>query len=547
MKKLIACGALLALSSCDCGGTKTNASEGELKFASDLQFGILAVGETLTRTATLENVGGGRVVVEGFEVASPFSACVAHQDGSCTQDVELEVGAQATVSVTYAPTAANATDAENHASEVVAVNDSPVAPRVKIHVVGHAVPARLSVDPVELDFGTLEVGDVRPLELRFANKGVQPIALSNAAIDEGAFQADLTAVPATLERDGTFTLTVTYAPQQGRDDSGALTVTTDIAVQSQVRVPLKGAALLAQVKLCYGFEGAAQACLPDALGGLAGELDFGALDAGASKRASLTLVNEGNVQVELFGLADSKGAQVVDATAAKNPCGLAEPVGADFTFAPASFGAKLPEDPTAQQPDPPKQQTMLVTYSPSHHCAPQGTSAGDVADRGVLSLKAGTRPSSPSFFLDLKGYSKVGLAKAFNVAWDSKTPAPQDYRVFNTGQGPLDVSAVELVEADALDCASGCEARAPCSAARPECALFGWSAGPTAIQIAGAPAGGQTEGVVGTVTYTPGAFCGAGADAGACFPTQTVRVCTRVTTDDPFRPKICGELQGRTY
>ncbi|HEY3450700.1 MAG TPA: choice-of-anchor D domain-containing protein [Myxococcales bacterium] len=545
MKKIIGCGVLLALASCDCGGPQTHLAEGELSFGPDLQFGILAVGETMTKTATLKNVGGASVVVDSFEVSAPFSACIQHSDGTCTKDAELDVGQEATVGVTYAPTAVNASDSENHSSDVVAINDSPTRPRVQLRVVGHAIPLRLLVEPAALDFETIEAGDLRDLVVRFTNKGSSPIALTGPAIDSAAFTADLASFPAALEQGATATLKITYAPQTGADDAGKFAVGTDISVQSQIEVPLTGKALLAKIKLCYGFDGDVPQCL-DPQAGLSGELDFGALEVGTTRKATLTLVNEGNMQVELLGLANTKSAQAADTTAGKNPCGLAAPVPADFTFVPPSFGAKLPEDATAQVPEPPRQVSMELTYSPTFHCAPEGANAGDVADRGLVSLRAGNRPSSPSFFIDLKGSAKVGLAQAFNLAWSTKAPTPQSYKVFNIGPGPLNVTGVELVEADDKDCAVGCEARPVCSAARPECALFTWDDGPSAVQVAAAPPGGKAEAVAGTITYAPGVFCGA-ADAGSCFPSQTVKVCARVASDDPFRPKVCGELKGSTF
>ncbi|MBI5546642.1 MAG: choice-of-anchor D domain-containing protein [Deltaproteobacteria bacterium] len=430
MRKILCCGALLALAACDCGGLKTNLSEGELTFESDIQFGILAIGETLTRPATLKNIGGGRTLVDAIEVSAPFAACVEHDDGTCTSEAELAVGEEATVLVTYTPTTPNATDTENHGASVVVVNDSPTKPRVSIHVLGHAVPARLAFSPTELDFGSL--------------------------------------------------------------------------------------------------------------------------DDGATRKASVTIKNEGNLPVELFGLANAAGAQAADLTAGRNPCGLSEPeFEPDFTFAPAKFGEKLPEDATPQQPNPPIQQSMEISFSPTFHCPPQGSSPGDLADRGAISVKAGSGPRSSSFFIDLKGYSKVGLVKADNVYWDVTVPQPKDYKVFNIGQGPLHVDGVEIVEGlGPEDCNTGCEQRATCAtSALPECALFSWDTEPEPVDIPVAPPDGTTERVVGTVRYSPGAFCSGGSapDGGTCFTVQTVRVCMRVRSNDPFRPIVCGELMGRTF
>jgi len=532
--------AVLTLAGCDCGGVQTNSSEGELSFASDLQFGILGVGETITRQAKLKNVGEGTVNLERLEVTGPFRACLHESDGSCGKEAVLEIGDERVVDVTYAPTEANPSDDVNHQGDVAAVNDSPKKPRVSIHLVGHAVPSRLAVSPLALEFGDLEVGLTKEIALTLENRGVEAITISEATLDSKVFTTDLAKLKGTLDRGAKVSVNVVYAPTAGQADAATLKLVTDVALQKEIQLPASGKGLLAKVSFCFGFLGEAQTCLPDAQGRLAGELDFGALDAKVVKKATVTLKNEGNVQVDLLGMA-AGGAMASDETARKNPCKLTPAPPADFTFLPAAFASKLPED----VPNAPLTQSMEIQYSPTSACQ------DDLTDRGVVSLKAGASAKSPTFFLDLKGYSKVGLVKADNVFWDVKDVVVKDYKVFNIGPGVLGVTNVEMTEGPGTrDCNEGCATRVPCSAsALPECALFAWDSGPNPVQIPGAVSPGTTDAVVGKVRYTPGVLCGSvGApDGGTCFDSQTLRVCMRISSTDPYRPKICGELKGRTF
>ena len=69
------------------------------------------------------------------------------------------------------------------------------------------------------------------------------------------------------------------------------------------------------------------------------------------------------------------------------------------------------------------------------------------------------------------------------------------------------------------------------------------------MEIPGAPAGGPSTATVGVLQNVPAVLCGGlgAADGGLCFATQTIRVCTRVTSDAPFRAKACGELKSHTF
>ncbi len=529
-----------SLAGCDCGDGQTNTTKGELTFSSDMQFGVLGVGETLTREAKLKNVGTAEVVVERFEVTGPFKACLRESDGTCGKSASLGVAEERLVDVTYAPTEPNPDEETNHQGDITAVNDT-AKPRLTIHVVGHAVPTRLTVDPARLDFGDVEVGGAKEIALTLENRGLDPVEVTEATLDSSAFTVDLAALKARLARGAKVSTPVKYAPKAGQSDAAVLALTTNLPLQPKLEIPLTGKGLLEKVSFCFGFEGETQTCLPDAQGRVSGLLDFGALDDKAVKKATVTLKNEGNVQVELLGMAGGVST-TSDETARRNPCALAAAdLVPDFTFVPTAFGAKLPED----GPGAPLTQSLSVEYSPTYHCAL------DTSDSGVVSVKAGTGPKSPWFRLDLRGYSKVGLVKVNNVSWNVATVVVKDYKVFNTGSGPLQVTKVEFTEGlGDRDCDEGCATRVACSKSTSlECSLFSWATGPTPVQVPAAAPNSTTEAVVGSVQYSAVTLCPGGTvpDGGVCSPKSTVRVCVRVSTSDPFHPEACGELEGTAF
>jgi hypothetical protein len=310
--------------------------------------------------------------------------------------------------------------------------------------------------------------------------------------------------------------------------------------QAEVRVPLKGKGLKSTVTLCYALAGGAPKCLDEA--NRTGQIDFGALDeGGAPRKATVTLKNEGNVQVAVAGALPG-GATTRDFTAIVNPC-KASPPRPDFSFTPSGFDAKLPADATPQNPNPSRTQTLEVSYSPHH----ENGCIDDLSDTGEIRVRAGSGANAPVFNVSLLGTSKVGLVKTDNLALQVSTPVDVEYRVFNVGPGPLRVKKVEIVEGDAgaanaaTNCTTGCSSRKVCgSSSAAECAAFKFNGTVrTDYDIAAGSMGKPTAERVTTSPSRDLHFQPPGGTASALV------ACVRIETTDPFNPAVCGDLKWR--
>ncbi|MGI5861410.1 MAG: choice-of-anchor D domain-containing protein [Myxococcales bacterium] len=541
MRKLFWLAAALLLPACDCGGSQIEGRAAVIELGGDLQFGTISVGKTVTLALKVSNAGNATLTVERFEAAAPFSV-------SAEVPLVLLAGEEATIQVTYAPTEPNADANENHVGELVAVNDSD-EPEAKVRLIGHAVKPKLVFTPRALDFGEVEAGGIKDLSLTVANQGTEQVVIKEARLDSDVFSGELRKLETTLLPGSQVSARFSYAPIAGRQDEVSLILVTDMHLQPEVPFVLRGTGKAAQLTLCYALEGAEQVCLPreDSSGNLlyAGELDFGALDADgpSSQKATVTISNEGNTQVPLVGLLTG-GKMAEDVTARRNPCGVATPT-ADFTFAPPSFGAKLPEDPTEAEPNPPRSQSIEVTYKPHHECP------NDLTDTATILVRAGVGAAAKTFQLDLRGASRVGLVYTENVFFQVDRPEQRPYLVYNTGPGPLQVSAVEIVEGDEgannpyTDCSQRCADRNPCAGSTAvECEAFTWADGPNALEIAPGTSEGRTAGEVGVLEINPPPACSdldpEPPDCGPIF-----KACARIVSSDPYRPVVCAELRGR--
>jgi hypothetical protein len=537
---------LLALPACDCGGPITQGRTADLDLGGDLQFGTVSVGRSVTLKTRVSNLGSSTLTIDRMEATAPFSVSA--------EGFVLSGGEAREVEVTYAPTEPNAGPAENHVGKLIAHNDGE-EPEAAINLVGHAVQAVLVATPTALDFGELEVGGIKELDLVLENQGTEAVVISDAGIDSSVFTTELDKLMTTIAPGGRIETRVAYLPTAGREDTGSLTLVTDMLAGPQLVIPLRGKGLAARISLCWKLdeEGAEEHCLPrtDAGGNtvLADELDFGALDQGEARSATLTLKNEGNVQVDLMGLADSSGHTLVDDTARENPCEAAS-VTADFVFEPDSFGPKLPEDDQTETT-----KSIKVTYRPHHECI------GDIADAGHLMLKAGRQTGAPTFYLSLKGASLIGLVDAANVNLEVDRPDQQPYSVRNLGSGMLQVTRVEITEGGSgIDCTercSGVDARPVCQQASTavECQAFRWADGPypseaSPLEIGPATtdASGNTvptSAEVGLLEYTPPPACPPCTPGEPCDPCDpSFKACVRIWSSDPYRSPFCAELQG---
>ncbi len=146
-------------------------------------------------------------------------------------------------------------------------------------------PSTLSVDPTLGDADTVVVGGSATLELTLSHITGEDIVISSIDIENTAgswFSFD-GAVP-TVPHLGSTGLVVTYAPEEEGYHEADVTITYNNEEAPTLTAHLRGHALVGSARARPGL------------------LDFGAVDTGDSKQASLELVNDGGVDLQLTGV-----------------------------------------------------------------------------------------------------------------------------------------------------------------------------------------------------------------------------------------------------
>ena len=96
----------------------------------------------------------------------------------------------------------------------------------------------ISVEPSSLAFGDVNVGESSSKTFSFSNTGKAEVKVSGISVPE-AYSVDVT-TPFTIAVGQSKTVTVTFAPTDGKDYNGSITITSDADSQPTVTVSGKG-------------------------------------------------------------------------------------------------------------------------------------------------------------------------------------------------------------------------------------------------------------------------------------------------------------------
>ena len=173
-----------------------------------LSFEPTQVGAATIHAVTFRNVGDTAYPVDSVSITgAPFSLAGAPSGGSA-----IAPGQSVTVTVTFAPTA------EGGFQDAVTLASSAGA--VVVPLSGATVNAgRLDVDPLELDFGTVQVGQSEAKTFTISNGGGQRLTITRSkppASGVGFTGSDLPE-GSSLAPGESVTLSVTFAPTANGD------------------------------------------------------------------------------------------------------------------------------------------------------------------------------------------------------------------------------------------------------------------------------------------------------------------------------------------
>ncbi|MCK6552429.1 choice-of-anchor D domain-containing protein, partial [Myxococcota bacterium] len=200
-----------------------------------LDFGRVVVGRTATATVVVTNLGADPVEIDAVTPDLGTSAELAAVLGGAEV---LAPGASLSFVASYAPIDAGLDEGFLYVSDHTA---SPV--RLAIFARGEGVWSELAVEPLEVAFTGVFVGDVRTrtVELRNVGAGVHTITSIALTSDTAELTLSGAATPIELQPGAAHTVTIRYAPVDALDDDAVL-VLASTAFDGPTYVPVSGRA-----------------------------------------------------------------------------------------------------------------------------------------------------------------------------------------------------------------------------------------------------------------------------------------------------------------
>ncbi len=373
-----------------------------------VDFGNVVVGEPSTVDVVVRNTGQGTLTLASWVSGSPAFALSPD-----TPPGALAPGASTTLQVIFTPPALGTIT-----SQVVINSDDPDEPAYVLTVTGTAVAGDVAVTEQSgtvgddrLEFGNVAVGGQWSQSFTLRNEGVGELTITGWEIvytasgqDLGAYALELAAGTVLMPGQGR-PISVTFAPTQSGDHDAILRIFSNDPDEPVYEIDLSAQGVAPSLVV---LENSGQQANDDLIA-------FGQVKVGQTATVLVTLLNDGEIPLELTGWSTTNGA---------------------FTLDPANLGGVV------LQPG----QTTQVTleYTP----AAIGAGAGEIRINS-------NDPQRPAYVLDVTG---AGVVPTITVTESSGTPnddvlefgdvvvgqtAHRQVVVQNNGVAPLRLSAHE--------------------------------------------------------------------------------------------------------
>jgi hypothetical protein len=201
-----------------------------------LDFGSVVIGQSRTLTLSIRNGGTAALVV-----SSITSNSARYTVEGTSLPLNITPGSTQQVLVRYTP---SAPAAEQNAFITVTSNDTvtgPVIIQLKGTSVATDIPkVRVEVSPTTMDFGDVNSGQTKDIQLVIRNGGSDPLVVSGVTVNNTRFQLVSASFPLTVIPAGLATVVVRFAPAVAGVQNGTLTLTSNDPANPTVSVALRG-------------------------------------------------------------------------------------------------------------------------------------------------------------------------------------------------------------------------------------------------------------------------------------------------------------------
>jgi len=223
--------------------------------AGGLNFGVVAPGQTSTKTLTFTNCGAVDFTVNSFTFVptAPTTTQFTYPANAFPAALStFAVGTSIPVDVTYTPTALqNDAAAINYSFAVGGITVQGSAP-----IIGGSSGPIISVTPMTLAFGSISIGSPQQIRVSVSNIGSTPLLVSNIKVatdpnSELSVTDLLTTDCNDVSRSGGMTLvpgecarfTVAWAPTAAHAAAGSIEIDSNDLTHGVVTLPVTGDAV----------------------------------------------------------------------------------------------------------------------------------------------------------------------------------------------------------------------------------------------------------------------------------------------------------------
>jgi hypothetical protein len=281
---------------------------------SSLTFPVTQIGNgSVSQSVTLSNTGTTAIHITAIQTTPDFAF-----QSNCTT---LLPAGSCTILVTFTPRPAAALpDSGDRASALEITSDASNALDF-ISLFGSTYPNPLTLSPLSLDFGSVQVGDTATLPFQVTNTGTSPAAFTGISTTSGFTDAgDCPTAGGTLAPSTSCTLQVSFAPSKTGAVSGSLDLVTSVSPIGLI-ASLTGTGIQSNLQVTPS------------------SLNFGSIAIGASATRTLTLTNVGTAPVNRLALALT-GDFAVTVPCASSTLDPGATCQVAITFAPTSLGPR---------------------------------------------------------------------------------------------------------------------------------------------------------------------------------------------------------------
>jgi hypothetical protein len=284
--------------------------------AASIDFGSVNAGQTKDLKVTISNIGSGALTVSSVGSSNAQFSVVAP-----SLPVTIPPGQPIDVMVRFSPNASGGI-----AGVLSIVSNDPTRGAITVAVTGTggAGPvASIAVAPESLDFGGVVLGQTKDSKLTVRNTGSAGLTVRSITSSSAAFAVVSPAVPFTVAAGNSTDVTVRFAPSAGAV-SASLTIASNDPAKSSLTIPLSGSGIQnAQPSI---------AVAPTSL-------DFGGVTTGQTKDSTLTVSNNGTVDLTVGSISIGGSAFTIVSTVVPFTVAAGRSTAVTVRFSPSSAGA----------------------------------------------------------------------------------------------------------------------------------------------------------------------------------------------------------------